>query len=145
MTTYQSMDTPCIGVCSTVYGDEICRGCKRQFEEVIAWNRYLPEEKVVVFRRLEAHIAAIMAEFLLSVDEILLDDLLIQHHVRMIPTVHYFAKAYYLLRQCKNNSSTPSQLGFTTKPAFINHTSKQLFTLVDDKLYQLACLETTEP
>ncbi|HBZ99754.1 MAG TPA: DUF1289 domain-containing protein, partial [Pseudomonas sp.] len=25
----QRIKTPCIGLCSTVYGDVVCRGCKR--------------------------------------------------------------------------------------------------------------------
>ena len=32
------INTPCIGICSTVYGDEVCRGCKRRFKEIIDWN-----------------------------------------------------------------------------------------------------------
>lgn len=29
--------TPCIGVCSTAVGDEVCFGCGRTFSEVSAW------------------------------------------------------------------------------------------------------------
>ncbi|MEO1955257.1 MAG: DUF1289 domain-containing protein, partial [Gammaproteobacteria bacterium] len=36
----RSVKTPCIGVCSTVFGDEVCRGCKRFQNEVIEWNSY---------------------------------------------------------------------------------------------------------
>lgn len=33
--------TPCIGECTaTAFGDEICRGCGRTFEEVRDWNTY---------------------------------------------------------------------------------------------------------
>ena len=35
---YQSTpDTPCIAICSTSQGDEICKGCGRTFEEVQYW------------------------------------------------------------------------------------------------------------
>ena len=27
--------TPCVGICSTTYGDDVCRGCKRFSFEVI--------------------------------------------------------------------------------------------------------------
>jgi uncharacterized protein len=45
-------DSPCVGRCSTAYGDEICRGCGRTFEEVINWIVYTDEEKAAVWARL---------------------------------------------------------------------------------------------
>jgi len=45
--------TPCIGLCSTVYGDLVCRGCKRFSHEIIEWNRYDDLEKAAVWQRLE--------------------------------------------------------------------------------------------
>lgn len=32
-----SADTPCIGVCSTAIGDDVCQGCARTFEEISFW------------------------------------------------------------------------------------------------------------
>ena len=46
--------TPCVGICSTTYGDEICRGCKRFYFEVINWNKYDEDEKVAIWTRLES-------------------------------------------------------------------------------------------
>ena len=43
----QTIKTPCVGLCSTVYGDLVCRGCKRFHHEVIQWNGYNEEEKYV--------------------------------------------------------------------------------------------------
>mgnify|MGYP006200948357 CR=1 FL=1 len=45
--------TPCIGTCSTTYGDLVCRGCKRFNFEVINWNRYSEEEKLAVMGRID--------------------------------------------------------------------------------------------
>ena len=45
--------TPCIGLCSTVYGDLVCRGCKRFSHEIIDWNRYDHQQKAAVWQRLE--------------------------------------------------------------------------------------------
>lgn len=44
--------SPCIGVCSTVLGDEICRGCGRSFEEVLNWHQFSDEQKRTINRRL---------------------------------------------------------------------------------------------
>lgn len=46
-------DSPCIGLCSTTYGDAVCRGCKRTAEEVRDWNSYDDERKININRRLE--------------------------------------------------------------------------------------------
>ena len=46
--------TPCVGICSTTYGDEVCRGCKRFYFEVINWNKYAIPEKELVNSRLES-------------------------------------------------------------------------------------------
>ncbi|MEM9624509.1 MAG: DUF1289 domain-containing protein, partial [Pseudomonadota bacterium] len=32
--------TPCVGICSTTYGDLVCRGCKRFAHEIVQWNAY---------------------------------------------------------------------------------------------------------
>jgi len=45
--------TPCIGICSTAIGDEVCRGCKRFAQEVIDWNAYSEAEKLAVLKRLD--------------------------------------------------------------------------------------------
>jgi uncharacterized protein len=46
--------TPCIGICSTTYGDMICRGCKRFAHEIVAWNGYTDDQRERVWQRLYA-------------------------------------------------------------------------------------------
>ena len=57
----QTIKTPCVGLCSTVYGDLVCRGCKRFHHEVINWNGYNEEEKRAVWLRLEQLLSLVMA------------------------------------------------------------------------------------
>ena len=45
--------TPCIGICSTVFGDTVCRGCRRFSHEVVDWNGYQEEHKQIVWKRLD--------------------------------------------------------------------------------------------
>ncbi len=45
--------SPCIGVCSTTYGDLICRGCYRFAHEVTQWNGYDGAQKAAVQARLD--------------------------------------------------------------------------------------------
>lgn len=48
----QRIPTPCIGICSTTYGDDVCKGCKRFIHEIIDWNGYEAEEKQIIWQRL---------------------------------------------------------------------------------------------
>ena len=45
-------DTPCIAICSTSQGDEMCKGCGRTFEEVQHWPSMTASEKRQTWRRI---------------------------------------------------------------------------------------------
>jgi predicted Fe-S protein YdhL (DUF1289 family) len=44
--------SPCIGICSTTFGDDICLGCHRTYKEVVEWNRMTDEQKHAINQRL---------------------------------------------------------------------------------------------
>ncbi|MEW9900915.1 DUF1289 domain-containing protein [Chitinivorax sp. PXF-14] len=52
-------DSPCVALCSTALGDEVCVGCRRTFIEVANWVAMSEAEKDAVWQRLEAHWAAL--------------------------------------------------------------------------------------
>lgn len=41
-----------MGICSTTYGDLVCRGCKRFAHEIIAWNGFDESQRDLVWSRL---------------------------------------------------------------------------------------------
>lgn len=45
-------DTPCIAICSTSQGDDVCKGCGRTFDEVIHWLGYTPMQKRETWQRI---------------------------------------------------------------------------------------------
>ncbi|MEJ1958966.1 MAG: DUF1289 domain-containing protein [Nitrosomonadales bacterium] len=47
-----SSECPCIGHCTTVLGDDVCRGCQRTLEEVTRWPQMSEEERRAVNRRI---------------------------------------------------------------------------------------------
>lgn len=50
---FESMpDTPCIAICSTSQGDEVCKGCGRTFAEVQYWTEMQPVQKRATWRRI---------------------------------------------------------------------------------------------
>jgi predicted Fe-S protein YdhL (DUF1289 family) len=46
-------DSPCIGVCTTLY-DDVCQGCGRTLGEVSNWVFFSQEEKDLVWKRIRA-------------------------------------------------------------------------------------------
>jgi len=58
--------SPCIGVCSTTYGDLVCRGCSRFAHEVVQWNNYAEDQRVVIWQRLNMLRDGAVAHFLAS-------------------------------------------------------------------------------
>ena len=91
-------DTPCIGICSTVYGDEVCRGCKRHYREIIDWNRYDALKKRAVLCRLEANIVTVMRDEVEIVNAQCLQQQLDRLHIRYWQEQDPLCWAYYLLR-----------------------------------------------
>ena len=61
--------TPCIGVCSTTYGDLVCRGCKRFAHEVVGWNSFADAQRHVVWMRLNRLLAESVRAYITVVDE----------------------------------------------------------------------------
>jgi predicted Fe-S protein YdhL (DUF1289 family) len=51
-------DTPCIAICSTSQGDEVCKGCGRTFDEVQFWPQMSPADKRAVWRRITLQASA---------------------------------------------------------------------------------------
>ena len=45
-------DAPCIAICSTSQGDDMCKGCGRTFDEVQHWPAMTPAEKRRTWRRI---------------------------------------------------------------------------------------------
>ena len=45
-------DAPCIAICSTSQGDDVCKGCGRTFDEVQRWTVMTPTEKRQTWRRI---------------------------------------------------------------------------------------------
>jgi len=41
-------DSPCVGHCTTVLGDEVCRSCLRTFDEITQWVEMTDDERRMV-------------------------------------------------------------------------------------------------
>lgn len=79
---FRSVPTPCVGICSTTYGDTVCRGCRRYLHEVIEWNRLSDAEKRLIWQRLDSLLLQIMPRYFEITDS---DLLLRELRARRIP------------------------------------------------------------
>lgn len=132
------LNTPCIGVCSTVYGDDICRGCKRIYTEIIAWNTYNEDEKQRIFDRLAIQIVTVMQDKVEVTDVNCLMQQLNEQNIRYREEQDPLCWAYHLLRVSIDKSIPLLQHGIRIKSEYQQYTQRQLFTLLDMELLQLA-------
>lgn len=135
---YKNLETPCIGICSTIYGDEVCRGCKRSSHEVITWNTLPLGQKDAILQRLENLTAEVTAKRLQVIDPELLKAKLKQTYVRFREEFSPECWAYNLLRVDADKISDISQYGIAIKAEYQNFKLRQLINDIDDELYQLS-------
>ena len=108
----KSLKTPCIGVCSTVFGDDVCRGCKRFQHEVFQWNSYSDPEKESVLTRLETLKTQIMESKVLILDEQVLKQQLESLKIIFNQDTNPYCWVFDLFRQASQSISDTSEFGF---------------------------------
>lgn len=94
----QCSSTPCLGICSTTYGDDVCRGCKRFIHEVINWNSYSNDEKEIVNSRLEEFKVTILSHRFKVTDAELLSSKLKEHAINFNDALDPITWIFDLLR-----------------------------------------------
>ncbi len=134
----KNLDTPCIGVCSTIYGDEVCLGCKRFYDEIINWNGYDTEKKSSIFSRLEQLIVTAVEPYLSVSAEALLKSQLICFNIRYREQQNPLCWAYYLLRHRNHKMSEFTDSGVTPKSSYHNSTPQALYKNIEKDLSHLA-------
>ena len=133
----KSVKTPCIGVCSTVFGDEVCRGCKRFQHEIIKWNAYDDVEKRSVLNRLELLKVQIMQSKVLIIDEDLLRSKLDEYKVKFDEDSDSLCWVFDLLRSGSQSIADPSEFGFDLLNSSVLNLS-ELKKVMEEELFQLS-------
>ncbi|AVB19597.1 hypothetical protein A584_07064 [Pseudomonas syringae pv. theae ICMP 3923] len=130
--------TPCVGLCSTVYGDLVCRGCKRFHHEVIHWNGYNEDEKRAVWLRLEQLLVQVMTAKLEIFDAAKLRAQLTQRKIRFVPHQSEYCWAYQLIARGARVISQVEAYGFVLLPEFRNWTLPELRDAIDREFFLLS-------
>ena len=129
-----TVDTPCIGICSTIYGDTVCRGCKRHYREVIDWNIYTAEQKHVIMQRLSHNINAQMQEFFELVDELALTQQLNKFGVRYHTEEPALCWFYHLLREGHSKIHDLSKYGVKRSNHLPDLSLTDVYHRIDEQL-----------
>ena len=128
--------TPCIGICSTTYGDEVCRGCKRFSYEIINWNSFSPEEKEAIWKRLEKLKTQIMSSRVKIFDSDLMNEGIKKYRLRVKDDLNDSSKAFEIIKQVSESFEDLMDFGIE-----LFNKEKSLKDLKDDieiELYTLS-------
>ena len=133
----RSVKTPCIGVCSTVFGDEVCRGCKRFQNEVINWNGYQDSQKIAVLSRLESLKTQIMESKISIVNKELLQNQLDTLDIKYVIDDNPFCWVFDLLRQASQSIDSLRDFGVVLKDGVENNLF-ELKKVIESELFSLS-------
>ncbi|HEX5382158.1 DUF1289 domain-containing protein [Acinetobacter tibetensis] len=103
--------TPCAGRCSTVFGDAVCRGCRRFNHEVIQWNTYSTVQQNAVWIRLDAQLDQILVPMLPFADLRHVEGFVLSKRVRLRPEASKGRKLYHALKICEKNKNFTQESG----------------------------------
>ena len=134
----QRIKTPCVGLCSTVYGDLVCRGCKRFHHEVVSWNAYDEEGKRSVWLRLELLLAQVMAAKLEIFDTDLLRRQLESRQIRFVADQSPYCWAYQLIARGARVIQQLEAYGVVLLPEFRGWSLPELRDAIDREFFLLS-------
>lgn len=134
----QTALSPCVGMCSTTYGDLVCRGCYRTTEEILNWPGFNGAEKLAVRQRLNNLIEQVASEWLVVADAALLRSQLQRYSVPFDPLAGDYSLAHLLLRQAARHIRNPQDYGIAARPAYQHLSLTELLIAMDAKLREVA-------
>ena len=107
--------TPCLGICSTTYGDNVCKGCKRFVHEVISWNKYTTKERELINLRLESFKVKILADRFTVHDPALLASKLENNGIIFNQSLDHLTWIFDLLRATGSQKIDLNDFGVSLK------------------------------
>ena len=129
--------TPCIGVCSTVFGGDVCRGCKRFSREIIEWVGYNEEQKQAIDARLSYLLSQLVSARFEIFDEVKLLAGLKAQNIRFHEYRDPYCWIFELLR-AGASQVVPENYGFSVKPAYVGLPLVKQVEEIDQDFYTLS-------
>ena len=130
--------TPCIGICSTTFGDDVCKGCKRFSHEITNWGKFSTDERAVVNSRLEQFKTTILEEKFTISDNELFESKMNEFSINFNSSLDPITWIFDLLRASSNKDLDLSDFGIEILPKFSNLSLLELRDLINQEMLQLS-------
>ena len=130
--------TPCIGICSTTFGDDVCKGCKRFSHEITNWGKFSTDERAVVNSRLEQFKITILEEKFTISDSGLFESKMNEFSINFNSSLEPITWIFDLLRASSNKDLNVNDFGIEILPAFSDLSLIELRDLINQEMLQLS-------
>ena len=130
--------TPCIGICSTTFGDDVCKGCKRFSHEITNWGKFSTDERAVVNSRLEQFKTTILEEKITISDSELFESKMNEFSINFNSSLEPITWIFDLLRASSNKDLNVNDFGVEILPAFSDLSLIELRDLINQEMLQLS-------
>mgnify|MGYP001224935405 FL=1 len=130
--------TPCIGICSTTFGDDVCKGCKRFSHEITNWGKFSTDEREVVNSRLEQFKTIILEEKFTISDSELFESKMNEFSINFNSSLEPITWIFDLLRASSNKDLNVNDFGVEILPAFSDLSLIELRDLINQEMLQLS-------
>ena len=130
--------TPCIGICSTTFGDDVCKGCKRFSHEITNWGKFSTDERAVVNSRLEQFKTTILEEKFSISDSELFESKMNEFSINFNSSLEPITWIFDLLRASSNKDLNVNDFGVEILPAFSDFSLIELRDLINQEMLQLS-------
>ena len=130
--------TPCIGICSTTFGDDVCKGCKRFSHEITNWGKFSTDERAVINSRLEQFKTTILEEKFTISDSSLFESKMNEFSINFNSSLEPITWIFDLLRASSNKDLNLNDFGVEISPAFLDLSLIELRDLINQEMLQLS-------
>ena len=130
--------TPCIGICSTTFGDDVCKGCKRFSHGITNWGKFSTDERAVVNSRLEQFKTTILEEKFTISDNELFESKMNEFSINFNSSLEPITWIFDLLRASSNKDLNVNDFGVEILPAFSDLSLIELRDLINQEMLQLS-------
>ena len=127
--------TPCLGICSTTFGDEVCKGCKRFAHEIVNWTKYRLEEREIINERIEKFKILILSDRFKVIDAELLATKLEEKAINFNHSLDPITWIFDLFRAAGSQSFDLGNYGIKSLKQFDPKTIKDE---INDELLELS-------
>jgi predicted Fe-S protein YdhL (DUF1289 family) len=119
-------------------GDDVCRGCHRFAHEVVNWNGYPEEQRVVVFKRLDSLLIQILNNKIQLIDIDLLNAKLTAANIVFRQHSDPHCWVYALLKKTRGEGLNAMDWGFRLLTTSSDMALPRFYEVLESELYQLS-------